>query len=76
MIGYRQLSEGKVGVLGILMNITHYLFVDPYSRGQILKEKLIRLFGHARNLSCCILRQSKSKNKIRFGQEEGLSSGL
>lgn len=49
--------------------------MDPYSRGQVLKEKLIRLFGHA-NLSCCIFRQSKTENVIRFGQEEGLSSGL
>lgn len=45
MIEYRQLSEGKTGVLDILINIMHDLFMDPYSRRQIWKEKLIRLFG-------------------------------
>jgi len=44
--------------------------------GQVLKEKLISFFGHARNLTCGIFRHLKSKYEIRFGQEKGLSSGV
>lgn len=51
-------------------------FMDHTVGEQVLKEKLIRFFGHPRNLTVCIFRQLESKSEIRFGQEKRLSSQI